>query len=120
MIGARVTPHSGSMHRWMDPHFIGSLMRRGISAAVLIAAAVSILCGCAKAFKPETQASLKPGMSKTEVQAKMGKPVTTEVKGTTEVWMYDRHDPISSRFERIELRFENGVYKDMTKSSPPN
>ena len=95
-------------------------MRRGISAAVLIGAAVLMFCGCAKAFKPETQASLKPGMSKAEVQAKMGKPVSTETKGTTEVWMYDRHDPISSRFERIELRFENGVYKDMTKSAPPN
>ena len=41
----------------------------------------------------------------------------TETKAGTEIWKYDRHDPISSRFGRIELRFENGVYKDMKKST---
>ena len=40
-------------------------MRQRTSAAVLIGAAVLILCGCVvpKAFKSENSASLKPGMS---------------------------------------------------------
>lgn len=77
--------------------------------------------GCVKAFKPESAASLKPGMSKAQVEQHMGKPMSTETKPpATEIWIYDRHDPISSRMERIELRFENGVYKEMSKSAPSN
>ena len=100
----------------------GGLMRQRISSFLLVAAAVLILGGCVveKSFREENYTSLKPGMSKAQVQEKMGKPMGTDIKGTTEIWKYDRHDPISSRFERIELRFENGVYQDMTKSSPPN
>lgn len=96
-------------------------MRRGSSAAVLIGAAVLMFCGCLapKAFKSENATSLKPGMSKAQVQEKMGKPMGIETKSGMEIWTYDWHDPISSRYERIELRFENGVYKEMTKSSPP-
>ena len=34
---------------------------------------------------------------------------------------YDWHDPMASQYERIQLKFENGVYKDMSKSVvPPN
>jgi outer membrane protein assembly factor BamE (lipoprotein component of BamABCDE complex) len=97
-------------------------MRQRTSAAVLIGAAVLILCGCVvpKAFKSENSASLKPGMSAAEVQAKMGKPMGIETKSGTETWTYDWHDPISSRYERIELHFQNGVYKDMSKTSPPS
>ena len=103
-------------------------MRQGFStkSLVLILVLAGVLSlsgggGCAKAFKPESSASLKPGMSKAQVEQHMGKPMSTQTKPpATEVWTYDRHDPISSRFERIELRFENGVYKDMSKSSPPN
>jgi hypothetical protein len=35
-------------------------------------------------------------------------------------WTYDWHDPITSQAERIELRFENGVYNDMTKAILPS
>ena len=93
-------------------------MRRGILAAVVIGVAMLIHSGCApKAFEPGNYANLKPGMTKAQVQDKMGKPTGTEIADAAEIWQYDRHDPISSRLERIELRFENGVYKDMKKSS---
>ena len=96
-------------------------MRRGILAALVIGAAMLIHGGCApKAFEPGNYASLKPGMTKAQVQEKMGKPTGTELADSTEFWQYDRHDPVSSRLERIELRFENGVYKGMKKSSLSN
>ena len=100
-------------------------MRKGISSAVLTGVAVLFLCGCGglspKSFKSENYSSLKAGMSKAEVQAKMGKPMAVETKAGVETWSYDWHDPITSKYERIELKFENGVYKDMSKSVvPPN
>ena len=95
-------------------------MRQRISAAVLIGAAVLMLCGCTvqKAFKPESYNSLKPGMSKAEVQERMGPPIGTENTPGMEIWKYERHDPITSTYELIQLRFENGVYKDMSRSQP--
>ena len=98
-------------------------MRNGISAAVLIGAAVLFLCGCGivpKAFKSENYSSLKPGMSKAEVEKTMGKPTGHETKPPVEIWTYDWHDPITSNYEVIELRFENGVYKEMKKSAKQN
>ena len=99
-------------------------MRHGISAAVLIGAAVLFLCGgCSiapKAFKSENYSSLKPGMSKAEVEKTMGKPTGHETKPPVEIWTYDWHDPITSNYEVIELRFENGVYKEMKKSAKQN
>jgi outer membrane protein assembly factor BamE (lipoprotein component of BamABCDE complex) len=87
-------------------------------AAVVIGAAVLIQSGCApKAFEPGNYASLTPGMTKAQVQEKMGKPTSTETAEGAEFWQYDRRDSVASRIERIELRFENGVYKEMKKSS---
>jgi hypothetical protein len=98
------------------------MRRQGISAAILIGAAMLILCGgcgglAPKAFKSENYSSLKPGMSKAEVEQKMGKPMGFETRSETEVWRYDWHDPITSNHEVIELQFEKGVYKDMKKSA---
>ena len=63
-------------------------MRQVISKSVLIGVAVLFLYGCGglspKSFKSENYSSLKPGMSKAEVQAKMGKPMGVETKAGVE------------------------------------
>ena len=96
-------------------------MRPGILAAMLIGAAMLFHSGCApKAFEPGNYANLKPGMTKAQVEDTMGKPTGTETAEGAEFWQYDRRDAVASRIERIELRFENGIYKSMKKSSLSN
>ena len=96
-------------------------MRPGILAAMLIGAAMLFHSGCApKAFEPGNYANLKPGMTKGQVEDTMGKPTGTETAEGAEFWRYDRRDAVASLIERIELRFENGIYKSMKKSSLSN
>jgi outer membrane protein assembly factor BamE (lipoprotein component of BamABCDE complex) len=93
-------------------------MRPPIFTAVLLSAVVFIQGGCAhKAHDPGIYSTLKPGMTKAEVQDTLGKPTQTEIHGTTEIWQYDRPDHINSRTDRVEVYFENGQYKKLEKST---
>ena len=92
-------------------------MRDGSRVHQLIFSAVLVLAGCVSVGRQE--AEISPGMSRQNVTAIMGMPMTRSIDGTREAWQYG-HIVGFGQCQYTTVWFSDGKVAGMTSRRGPS